>query len=123
MDSGHFTPMPSPGTPLQEAGGGHRNGLQVVPDAGTNECWAYRRCYLCRREKPISNFYRKREGFETRCKECILRVKARAYKRKRKAQREVVWHEVFETTAEERSNVQLEDLLREFMLEVILDAS
>lgn len=110
---------------------GHPQGLQLVPLPDTNKDRDVRACTACGKNRAPSDFYRKGERFESRCKSCILKIKACAYRKKQmkksakqKEETEVVWDEVIETTLTDTSgSVRLEALLRDFMLDVILDAS
>lgn len=135
MDSTKITSLAEAGVPLPECVGGHPQGLQLLPLPDTNrERAAVRTCAECHKAKSVTEFYRKRDReqyrFWSRCKQCTLKAKARKYKAtrklspKRRAQREVVWHEIIESPSDEKGNsVNLQDLLRDFMLEAILDAS
>lgn len=131
MDDSENTLLLKVADPPAERLEGHPQGLQLVPLPDTNKDREVRTCCRCRRKRSLSEFYRKGDRFESRCKDCVLKTKACAYRKKRmkksakqKEETEAVWDEVIETTLTDMSgSVRLEALLRDFMLDVILDAS
>ena len=131
MDDTENISLLKSGDPPTEPFDSHPQGLQLVPLPDTNRDREVRTCCRCRIKRSLSEFYRKGDRFESRCKDCVLKTKACAYRKKRmkkiakqKEQTEAVWDEVVETTLTDMSgSVRLEALLRDFMLDVILDAS
>lgn len=132
MDDAENTSLLNAGPLPPKCLDGHPQGLQLLPAPDTNGELGTRVCAGCHKLKSVSDFYRKRDRFDSKCKSCILSAKSRAYRAKRvivkRLQKELTWNEVFETVFEETDAsrghpVKIEELLRDFMLEVILDAS
>jgi len=107
------------------------NSLQptVIPDTNKEVGQV---CRKCRSFKPLAEFYRKLECYDARCKACVLNAKASAYKLKRRQReredKQITWNEVVVTETDEHEitpedRERLKHLLRDFMMEVILDAS
>jgi len=69
-------------------------------------------------------FYKKGQRLESRCKPCVLAAKAAAYEKSHPIRRSksVGWTKVVETMSDEPPMLDLEPLLRDFMMEVILDS-
>jgi hypothetical protein len=53
--------------------------------AATNQ--EIKRCTLCLRERPLSCFFRKSGRLDSRCKECICKIKREKRRKQRKAKR------------------------------------
>lgn len=132
MDDAIKTSLLKAADPPTEGYNGQHQHLQLVSLPDNYKDLPGRTCCGCGRYKPLTEFYRKVDRVESRCKKCALKAKARVYRekraRKRRAVREISWREVVESPAykgiEDADNlIALEDLLRDFMFEVILDAS
>ncbi len=88
-----------------------------------------RTCTGCHRDLPIENYYSKgAERRESQCKECALKAKSSAYRKKKSAARKRNVIEIDGSNIREVNlmaatveSSSLEGLLRDLMLDVVLD--
>ncbi len=82
-----------------------------------------KKCTTCLRWCRLDCFYKKGLRLDSRCKKCVLRCKAKSYRKAhpRVTSRTVVWKEVFETVYDGPPTLPLEPLLRDFVMDIILN--